>query len=464
MITAMTLSILICIASWYGIIFLNIKKYCKVIYHALIVELFFSAIFTPLILILPPSVSSIMLDINAVMMLCLGVGASLIVYKKGNKTAIYYLIGYIFYLIGGVLQILTDNHLIAYFNLGKHGGEIGVMFEALFLLTGLTQKYRFEKKRHYIKVSRIQEEKIEMKDAIQEILEREVEDRTVALKTVIDELNAKNQLLIQRQEEVIRQRDILEDKKQKLNELNETKDKFFSILAHDLRSPLNSLIGFNQMILEEINNLDKAAIQLIAGKLIESSKNVLNLLDNLLFWALAQTDGLSLRIEKNNLSELTQKTIKLMEPVANQKELYITFETRGKQDTFFDYNTISTVLRNLISNAIKFSFKGQTVIVRMKEFERYHQISVIDQGIGMSHEQLTQLFKIHKKQSRKGTDQEQGTGLGLILCKEFVEKNGGIIKVESTEMKGSTFSFTIPKLSSEVEMNNILKKHPVSDN
>jgi hypothetical protein len=139
LISAMNLSVLIGVASLYGVIFLNIKKYCIVIYYVLVTEICFSLAFTSLIWALPHALVGLILDTNALILLSLGVLASTKVYQKGNTTAIYYLIGYIFYFIGGTLQILTDNYLIASYSFGKHGGEIGVMFEALFLLIGLTQ-------------------------------------------------------------------------------------------------------------------------------------------------------------------------------------------------------------------------------------------------------------------------------------------------------------------------------------
>jgi signal transduction histidine kinase len=230
-----------------------------------------------------------------------------------------------------------------------------------------------------------------------------------------------------------------------LQELNATKDKFFSIISHDLKGPLNSLTAFSGMLIKHTDALTKEEIQMLARDFDKSLKNLLSLLENLLEWSRSQTGILEIKQEPLELKSLINLNVELLRKMAENKEIHIQTEVPGTLWAFAGKNQMNTVLRNLISNAVKFTKPGGQVIIRAQEWKDVLEIIVTDNGIGIRQEVLEKLFKIEHKHSSLGTANEKGTGLGLMLCKEFIEQSGGTLKVESQEGKGSTFRFTVPK-------------------
>ena len=238
------------------------------------------------------------------------------------------------------------------------------------------------------------------------------------------------------------------EKVQKLNnelqEANATKDKFFSILAHDLKNPFNSIILLTEVLLDDINILSKEEIVEFLKKIKTSSENTYTLLQNLLEWAGSQTGKQEIFPQKLDMQVLVKETISLLLPNAENKEIRIETGFSGNDFAFADKNMIATVLLNLMSNAIKFTNKKGEIIVSVRNENQLIVVTVFDNGVGISEKDKENLFRIDKKIQNKGTEKEPGTGLGLILCKEFVEKNNGKIWVESKPGKGSTFHFSIP--------------------
>ncbi|MEO8471769.1 MAG: tetratricopeptide repeat-containing sensor histidine kinase [Chryseolinea sp.] len=244
-----------------------------------------------------------------------------------------------------------------------------------------------------------------------------------------------NTLLLQHQEE-------MEKRSEELERLNQVKDKFFSIISHDLRSPINALSGL-------LDLLDKGAISATElPKHIKELKIRFNhtrtLLNNLLDWTLLQMDKLSLQAAKIDVYSIVEENIQLLSSVKN-KDITLVNEVPKNAIGFADSNTINLVIRNLMTNSIKFTNGGGVVRVAAIEKSSEWLVSVNDNGVGMPDEVLKMLFDKTAPYTTRGTANEKGTGLGLILCKEFVEKNGGKIWVESEEGKGSTFYFTLPK-------------------
>ncbi|PLX21903.1 MAG: hypothetical protein C0597_02960 [Marinilabiliales bacterium] len=229
----------------------------------------------------------------------------------------------------------------------------------------------------------------------------------------------------------------------RLRELNATKDKFFSIIAHDLKNPFNDLMGFTQLLALNIEKYDKAKIEQFAHIIHQSSKLAYNLLENLLDWSRAQSGTLKFKPEKISIDKLIHENISLLESTARNKNIKIYSEVDQHVYAFADKNMVKTIIRNLISNAIKYTNQGGHINVRSK-CGKGCEISVSDTGIGISHENIDKIFKIDESFSTVGTEREKGTGLGLILCKEFVEKNGGKLWVKSEPNIGSTFMFTLP--------------------
>lgn len=244
-----------------------------------------------------------------------------------------------------------------------------------------------------------------------------------------------NMLLLEHQEE-------MEKRSGELEQLNQVKDKFFSIISHDLRSPINALAGL-------LDLMDRGAIRPEdMGKNVHELKARFNhartLLNNLLDWTLLQMDKLSLQPAKIDLHKVGNENIQMLGSV-QEKKIEIKNKIAEGTIAFADSNTINLVIRNLVTNAIKFTNEGGHISLHAEDKGKLWSVSVQDDGVGMKPEVLKMLFDKTSPYSTRGTANEKGTGLGLILCKEFVEKNGGTISVVSQEGRGSTFSFTVPK-------------------
>ena len=229
-----------------------------------------------------------------------------------------------------------------------------------------------------------------------------------------------------------------------LETANATKDKFFSIIAHDLKNPFNSLMGFSDLLVEEWNDFnDKDRLSMIKG-IQETSINTYKLLLNLLEWSGLQRGEIEFNPKKFDFKNLIDETQKQFQGEASIKNISINFNLDGKIFAYADFQMINTVLRNLVSNAIKFTPRNGNITVSAIKQNEMLQCCVKDTGIGMDHEEINSLFKIESTRRSNGTEGETGTGLGLILCKEFVDKNNGKIWVESEVNQGSSFYFSIP--------------------
>lgn len=229
-----------------------------------------------------------------------------------------------------------------------------------------------------------------------------------------------------------------------LQNLNATKDKFFSILGHDLKSPLNSLSSFSSLLINYFDSLSKEEIQTLAKDLDKSLKNLYSLLDNLLEWARSQTGNINFTPEQFDLTTVLQENKELLQIQATSKEIIIHQDRTTPLIVLTHKHSITTVVRNLIANAIKFTPQGGSIKLQTSEKQHEVIVSIADTGVGMSDAVIQKLFRIDSKVSTLGTANEKGTGLGLVLCKDFVEKNGGRLWVESEEGKGSVFYFSIP--------------------
>lgn len=226
-----------------------------------------------------------------------------------------------------------------------------------------------------------------------------------------------------------------------LGNLNGTKDKLFSIISHDLRSPLSSLRGLMDLVIQGV--LSKEEFLPVARNLKLSLESVQENLDNLLFWAQSQLKGLQVKPESFFLKPLIEDKIKLFLEISRSKDITIIHEVDEEVMVFADKNYLRLVLRNLLANAIKFSTHGGTIAIRIKELADKVEISVSDSGIGMSPDDVAKLFHAETHFSNPGTLKEKGIGIGLLLTKEFIEKNEGSIRVTSELGKGSTFTFTL---------------------
>ena len=240
--------------------------------------------------------------------------------------------------------------------------------------------------------------------------------------------------------------DFIKSINEKLINQNTVKDRFFSIIAHDLRSPLSCILGLSKMISEDISDFTTEQIQEIASDIHITADNLYHLLENLLEWAKVQQNLISVDLKPVNVLSIVQENVKLFTDTLKNKNLGISIDISKEVQVYADINIMKTIVRNLISNAIKFTPKGGNIEILTKMTkENEVEIFIKDSGIGMGPEILKNLFCLGVSTCRKGTENESSTGFGLLLCKEFVEKLGGKINVESECGKGSNFHFSLPK-------------------
>jgi signal transduction histidine kinase len=252
---------------------------------------------------------------------------------------------------------------------------------------------------------------------------------------------------------LIEERNRTKKNAEELKILNATKDKFFSIIAHDLKNPFNSLLGFSELLKNDFDSLEKEDMRKFIDIIHDSSNHGFNLLENLLQWSRTQTGTIEFYPRLINIHRLIVDCINIYQNNANKKHIQIFNDIPEDFFLFGDKEMLSTVFRNLISNAIKFTLKNGKVKIKVQKNSRNAVISVIDTGVGVPEEKIRDLFKIDVQVSTMGTSNEKGTGLGLILCKEFVEKHGGKIKVESERKNGSEFKVILPVKHQTVDHN-----------
>jgi signal transduction histidine kinase len=231
--------------------------------------------------------------------------------------------------------------------------------------------------------------------------------------------------------------------KDELEKLNQEKNKFFSIIAHDLKSPFTSLLGFTGILDELAGNLSSDKVKEYSSHIHESATRVFKLLENLLHWSMLQMDRVEQKPSIIDLHALAGNTLDVLGSVAQQKAIALKQDTQNLH-AFANAHMVDTVIRNLVNNAIKFTPEGGMVSIDAIQEDGVIVVSVKDTGIGMDKEKISKLFKLSESVTTNGTGGETGTGLGLILCKELVERNGGQIWVESTPDHGSRFAFTLP--------------------
>ena len=255
----------------------------------------------------------------------------------------------------------------------------------------------------------------------------------------------------------------LKKNESELKSLNTTKDKLFSIIAHDLRGPVGTSADLLEVMIENFESFSSDEQLKMLEILKNSAKSTYTLLETLLNWSIIQTGSLVFKPELFNLTECISSLVENMVPTAFSKDISLLFTPGEDVFTYGDQNMIQTVFRNLIGNAIKYTFRGGKVEVKVDNLGSKTEISISDNGIGMDDETRKNLFVLNKQNSKYGTENEKGTGLGLILCKEFIEKHGGHIRIESEKGKGSCFVFDIPKIQPKSET-SIQKKNEEHQN
>lgn len=305
-------------------------------------------------------------------------------------------------------------------------------------------KEQNKKIEEYVKETSAQNK--ELKRINEQLLEKQtkIEEQSEELAAHSDNLREVNELLVQKQNLIQMQARILKESNRELSLINSTKDKIFSIIAHDLRNPFHAVSGFSEILLRDYDKLPRNKIEKYLDIINRSSVNGNALLENLLNWSRAQTGRMVFEPVKFDLFILSKEITDLLETDALRKNIRLTLDIEPGIMVYADENMIKTVLRNLISNAIKFTEEQGEITIKSVKHQSHVEVAVIDTGVGIPEQNIKLLFNIDTNISTKGTAMESGTGLGLILCKEFIVRNGGTIWVESELDKGSTFKFTLP--------------------
>lgn len=299
--------------------------------------------------------------------------------------------------------------------------------------------FTLEDEKLIMSVIRDETEKIEIENELEQHrhhLENLVAERTKELASVNEKLH--NEIDERKQIE----ENLLQSEKE-LRASNATKDRFFSIMAHDLKSPFQGLLGLSDILARGSNTLGAEKIKDYSVSLHQTAKSVYSLLENLLEWSRAQLGRLEIRKEAFELHSFIELVLSINSASANKKGISIINEVDTSLKVYSDKNMLDTVLRNLISNAMKFTNAHGEIKIKAKRHNNLIEVTVSDNGIGISPDIREKLFKIDQKVTTIGTGEEKGTGLGLILCKEFIESQGGNIWIESEHGKGSDFIFTI---------------------
>ncbi|MEI7662853.1 MAG: hybrid sensor histidine kinase/response regulator [Bacteroidota bacterium] len=253
-----------------------------------------------------------------------------------------------------------------------------------------------------------------------------------------------NQKLIEEIEERKAAEETLQISREKLKAANASKDKFFSIIAHDLKNPFNGIIGLSTLLIDDYDSFSREEQKEFVTDIKTTAENTFRLLQNLLDWSQTQTGKIHFEPGLFNLEPIAAEIVNLVRISAGNKNILLESDIPSDVQVYADKNMVNTVIRNLLLNSVKFTRSGGKILLSARNTGAIAEISVTDNGIGIGPEHLQKLFSIDSNVVSYGTEGEQGTGLGLILCKEFIEKNAGAIRVESVVGEGSTFTVSLP--------------------
>lgn len=273
-----------------------------------------------------------------------------------------------------------------------------------------------------------------------------LKQRTVELNRINYLLEERQQIIEQQSEELEKQAYNLQQRNQELQKLNQTKDRLFSIIAHDLRAPFNTILGFSSLIIEGKDHIDKEQVAQHARYIHDASLQVFNLLENLLYWARSQTNEINYVPANSELNQIVIENLDLIRESVIKKNININIDNYTNMQVYMDVDMMKTVVRNLIINAVKFTPQGGTVSISSEKVGNKIKLSIADTGVGISNEDLQSLTKPGHQKTTKGTDGERGSGLGLVLCNEFVARNKGRLIIESKPGEGSIFSILLPSV------------------
>jgi two-component system, sensor histidine kinase LadS len=417
----LSLSILMLLVSWFSTRFLETKKYSKPIHSLLVLVMILavaSLFFTAFDLI--PSASNNLTTIATPIFLISGI----ICWKKGNKNASYFVAAWSTYLIGGLSATMRNSGVLPNNFWTTHLAEIGAVSETILIALALSARYsRLKKENEEAQLELIEQLKRnhELQEKLNSELERKVTERT-------HEIQQQNEKLVR---------------------LNLLKDKLFSIISHDIKSPLSQLSG--ALYLVERDMITKDEIKELMPQIRRNLTNNENFLAELLAWTKNQLEGGRVNLSSFDLQTAVTDVLNLLQPQYETKQIQVQNQVNQNTMVFADAEMIKSVIRNLIVNAIKFTNQNGLIEVNALAKSKFITLSIKDDGCGIDPERQATLFTMDI-QSTRGTANEKGSGIGLLICRDFVESNGGTIWAESQPEQGSTFAFTIPHLVGNAEM------------
>lgn len=270
-------------------------------------------------------------------------------------------------------------------------------------------------------------------------------ESNLEIENLIQEMQISKEIIEQNANEQLILNSKLYEQQEELEQLNASKDRFFSIIAHDLKNPFQTLIGYSEVLYKDIKELEKDEIEEFARNLHTSANHLFKLLENLLHWSRIQRNAVQFNPEPEDIYLIAEQNIDISTYSAKEKGINLINKIKEQTYVFADVNMLNTIIRNLLSNAIKFTPTGGNIIIDSVNQSKNVDFLITDSGVGMNQETLDKLFRIDSHHTTPGTNQEEGTGLGLILCYDLVKKNNGNITVDSEIGKGTTFTVTLPK-------------------
>ncbi len=353
------------------------------------------------------------------------------------EPAKYFIAANILLIIGAIAFILRETGFMSDNFFTRYLVQYAVLIQAVVLSLGLAS--RLNRMRLQLTTETLEKERLalEREKEKKELIEQQKQDLQEQVLEKTADLHLKNTLL----EETVRQ---LKESENKLSELNQVKDKLFSVVSHDLRNPLATMQSFLKLITDHDEKLSSEEREKLFFEAQQSLNNMNELLYNLLQWSKSQMNLLQFRPDKISVKAVVDAAIRLVQLHAHMKQVVIKTNLPDGLHAYADKDMIEFVIRNLLSNAIKFSQRNSAVEISVHPEQNSVEVRIADNGIGLSEAKRKKLLGQHTTISRRGTEKEKGTGLGLLISKEFIEKNQGYLQIKSVQGKGSVFSFTIP--------------------
>jgi len=369
-----------------------------------------------------------------IMMLVAGIVAY---YHDKYEPAKYFIAANILLVIGAIAFILRETGLMTDNFFTRYLVQYGVLIQAVVLSLGLAS--RLNRMRLRLATETLEKERLalEKEKEKKELIEQQKMELQQQVKEKTADLQLKNTML----EETIEQ---VKESENQLSQLNQVKDKLFSVVSHDLRNPLATMQSFLKLITEHHEKLSDDERKKLFAEAQQSLDNLNELLYNLLQWSKSQMNLLKFRQDKLNIKSTIDGAVRLVQLHAHMKEIKINVSVEEGLTAHADKDMTEFIIRNLLSNAIKFSHRNSNVEIKAFSNNDQIKIEIIDKGVGMSESKIKKLLEKHTTITRRGTEKEKGTGLGLLISKEFIEKNGGILTIQSEPGRGSVFSFAIP--------------------